>query len=124
LIAWRRGRSIAISHPTVGHRVRVVALLLFLLLLAGWVLVELPQKPWPEANASPWRRTANGWENTERWSHPTGQPYRLSPLLVGALQVGISLVALTAASDAKSRRQPLHSEALEAPNRSETAEFS
>lgn len=79
-------------------------MLLIALLVTGWVLGQLPQKRSPEREASAWRRTANGWESTEEWTRPTGQPYQINPLVVGALQVGISLVALTAASDVKRPR--------------------
>lgn len=103
---------------------RIVATLVLLLIATGWVLGQLPPAASPEGEVSAWRRTANGWESVETWSRPTGERYPLHPLLVGALQVAISLVALTAASDANQQRAPAHAELKSAVIPAARPEFS
>jgi len=82
--------------------VRFVMLLLLTLFFGGWALGQIPRGSAPPPEVSPWRRTAAGWENSEEWMPSASPPHRLSPFLLGALQVGISLVALTAAREKRS----------------------
>ncbi len=51
-----------------------------------------------------WRRTAAGWERVDRWPNQAVESKRLNPLLVGSLQLGVSLVALMAGADAERHR--------------------
>jgi hypothetical protein len=82
--------------------VRVVAGILALLLLAGWVVSELPGSqsgPHP-ADGSPWRRTRVGWERVY-WPATAAMPMRdprLHPAVVGALEMMASVLVLLAFS--------------------------
>lgn len=99
-----------------GSDVRFVAILLVFLGMCGWTLAH-----WPQAAATlgqpeySWRRTAAGWEREDRWPNHLAESNRLNPLLVGSLQLGVSLVALMAGADADRLRQQRGSQPAIAP---------
>jgi hypothetical protein len=71
-----------------------------MLLMAGSAAatVDLPvASSHPHHANSGWRRTTRGWEHSSAWSAPQPSPIsRLSPVVVGALQVLISVGAILA----------------------------
>lgn len=90
---------------------RPIGLLLLLLLTLGWLGRELPgaanpsQQPTQGQFEAGWRRTIDGWEQTDHWA-PEVAFHRpaLHPVLVGLLEILLSLVALVAlANDGQSR---------------------
>ncbi|HLA85911.1 MAG TPA: hypothetical protein VJL29_14060 [Thermoguttaceae bacterium] len=71
------------------------------LVLAGWVLTEIPVARTESlvAAGSQWKRTVDGWEPRDSWLRgPFVQPARLHPALVGAFELLVSLAALVAFS--------------------------
>jgi hypothetical protein len=69
-----------------------------MLLMAGSAAatVDLPAPTHHHAQSG-WRRTTRGWEHSSAWTAPKPATIsRLSPVVVGALQVLISLGALVA----------------------------
>ncbi len=76
-----------------------VLVLVALLLGVGWLAVEyeLPSGSEPAVVESSWRRTANGWEESDRWlPTPYSAPPALNPRVVAALQAMLSVTALVA----------------------------
>ncbi|NLE39006.1 MAG: hypothetical protein GX621_13365 [Pirellulaceae bacterium] len=81
---------------------RTAVCLAAVLVVLGWMLSEAPvaRTSLDEPTVTVWRRTSEGWQRPEDWSEPpvVRRP-NLHPLVVGSLQLLVSLAALVAFPD-------------------------
>ncbi len=82
---------------------RFAALLFAYLIVIGWLLVFWPSSSPAKTESDAWRRTATGWESVEEWEVKAPLHRPLHPVLVGSLQLGVSIIALMAGDDAERR---------------------
>lgn len=91
--------------------VRLAGWLLFVLVILGWALSEIPvaRTPANEPSAPTWRRTSDGWQRQNAWTVPPPRSPRLHPTILGTLQVLVSVGALIALPHGRrtARRQAL-----------------
>ncbi|NQU19661.1 MAG: hypothetical protein HQ567_00150 [Candidatus Nealsonbacteria bacterium] len=83
---------------------RLIAGLLLILLVLGWLAVTLPvAKTEPDCAEGPiddgWRQTTDGWQHRDGWApHHRASLPGLHPAVVGLLELQLSLAALVGLS--------------------------
>ena len=90
---------------------RAIGLILLILIPGSWLASELPlaSSPVQEDPDDGWRLTRHGWERMHQWN-ADGQTQRplVHPIVVGLLQLLLSLIALIAFSKPTGRRAITH----------------
>jgi hypothetical protein len=90
--------------------VKIIAALLFALLLTGWLVAQSGKTVSQAAQGSEpvaWRRTEKGWENAANWwNEEIGTAKPLHPSVLASFCLLASLLALAAFSERQTAKEP------------------